>query len=581
MILPVINSSFGIKKHKYIQHSFPQINSGGYALHYTDTEDKFTPSANPLDLHYENTYKHIQDSLGIYSEKDIEKISKRIQHEFPDLSIEEILHNMSALSSYSSYSSMNNLAKKLYKNKISEIFDFSMLFAYKNKLLKEQNNNSFTPASVLKIPDDYTTRIVTQIPKNQGVPLGCILDYLTFFKYPMDYSAKKAALILDQNSIKLLKKLKHDSPETFKREFLNNTTLTPVYLDNFENSYNFLNQGKSFEQNTLELTRKYQTLKRLHPDFSQKKILDIIFNYKNLKDIQSLGFTPVRISISQAAFTDYSTIANNLNPVMPSKTEFTTMIKNIAGKTPELETGTTANLLLNYIDLNLNVYSPKSLSQKLQTLHKKITEEVKSKGRSEKNIYYTVLNPNKSFGLITYQYQKANNIPDDKIIYWKGDFCTPNTDLKLPNGSTIVILDDCFISGNSVMFEMFNYQEEANNLNRLKNNTNLLFASVLCTNTAKNRIKKNIEYAKRNNQDNVISVDTQNINWTDNLQSAYTSKFLKLIRKDSRVLATTAVVFPYMGSDTNAPGLRNLFSKFVPTENYLHSEVKEDNFFTD
>lgn len=56
--------------------------------------------------------------------------------------------------------------------------------------------------------------------------------------------------------------------------------------------------------------------------------------------------------------------------------------------------------------------------------------------------------------------------------------------------------------------------------------------------------------------------------------------FLKILRKDTHLLATTAVVFPYMGSDTNAPGLRNFFKLFVPNPNYLHKEVSKDDFFS-
>ena len=579
MILPVVNNIININKHQILP--FPSFNQSWQALHYTALDnDTVCISSGSTDLHIGKTYKNIQKSLGNITAKDIENIAQRLQLEFGDISREEIFNIMNTMSEYGSYNALKKIVDELYQKKISEIFDFAALYMYKDKIVKEEIDNPFVNDSGLKVPADYFNKIITCIPKDNGVALGSVFDYLTFLKYPMYYGTKKSALVLDKNSIKLFQKMKEMDRDFFNREVLNCDELVPVYIDNFENSYNFLNQGKTFEQNVFDFTKKYQRLKHEHSEFSSDKIIDILCNSKNIKDIKALGFNPVRIKPLKKDNIDAQTIAQNLAPVMPSEEKFKSIIKNIA-KRSEIEPQIIENLLLEYLDKNLAVYSPRLLSKKLQTLHKKIVESVKSKGYPEENIYYTVLNPNKSTGIISYQFQNVNNIPDNKIIYWRGFSLMPDTDLKLPEKSTIVILDDCFISGNTIIYELFNYQLEANNLNIQRDGTNILFASVLCTNAAEDRIRKNIRYANRENKDDIVSVDQKNINWCEDIKSKYITDLLKLIRKDNQILATTAVVFPFMGSDTNAPGVRELFAQFVPNRNYLHNEVKEDDFFVD
>ena len=548
--------------------------------------DTFECSLTALDKdisssRIEKSYKKIEDSLHVIKADDIEKIAAKVKAAFPDIDNKEIYSVMGAMSEYSSYASMKHIASDLYAKGISEVFDFSALLTYQDKTVKEQTQNPFSMDAVLKIKGEYSPKVITHIPQKLGVPLGCVLDYLTFFKYPMNYGRKKAALILDKNSIKLFQKIKSAEPDAFKRDFLNNEMFVPVYIDNFENSYNFLNQGKSFEQEVFNFTERYRTLKGEHPEFSHQKLLDILFNSQNLKAIKELGFTPLHMQPKHTENIDSQTIAQNLRPVMPTKEQFIDFVQTFAKHSRNVEPELMENILLDYLNKNLAVYSPASLSQKLKILHKKIIQSVKEKGYPTKNIYYTVLNPNKSFGLIAYQFQNVNNIPDDKIIYWKGSSYNARTDLKLPEKSTIVILDDCFISGNTIMYEMFNYQAEASNIKTQRDDTNILFASVLSTNAAQNRIKKNIQYASREKADDFVNVDTQKINWPEDLKQYYANELLKLIRFDKHILATTAIVFPYMGSDTNAPGLHDLFAQFVPNRNYLHNEVSEDDFFDD
>ena len=575
MILPIINSP--ICTRKLVKLVAPSLRQGFTGLKIQTEEDTFTPNKPSNTEYFKKTYNNIQNNLEVLSDEDIDKTINKISNKFPDLKKDEILGLLHRLTSYSSYKSMNYLAKSLSEQHILGIYDYLEFFVYREKKIEPQNDINFFKNI---FPINYTD-FVTEIPKGIGIPLGCIMDYLTCFKYAMDYRSQKLGLILDKNSITMLEELKKSSPNKFKEDFLENKNLIPIYIDDFENSYNFLNQGKAFDEIALKAAQKYDILKKSIKSFPTEKIPDIIFNFNNLNRIKELGFTPIRIPTIKNNEITSRTIAENLNPVIPSESEFEEAIKKIVEGNGKIDNNQAERLLLDYLNTNLAIYSSRSLSKKLQLLHEKILENVRQKGYSEDNIYYTILHPNKSFGLITYQFQKANNISNDKIVYWIGSGHQLNIDFKLPEKSTIVVLDDCFISGNTIMYEMLDYGLESKGHTLRDKNVNLLFASVLATDAATNRVKKNIKYADRENNDDIISIDTRNINWIDNINKKDQINFLKLIRQDKHIMATTAVVFPYMGSDTNAPGLRNLFALFVPNKNYLHNEVKTDDFFSD
>lgn len=93
---------------------------------------------------------------------------------------------------------------------------------------------------VKKVKINDKTKYVPQIPHSHLVPLGTVLGYL----YNEDYTGKakcplkngtKTALILDSHSIDYLKKIKAKDPKTFE---LYKKNYLPVYIENFENTYN-------------------------------------------------------------------------------------------------------------------------------------------------------------------------------------------------------------------------------------------------------------------------------------------------------------------------------------------------------
>ena len=576
MILPVIHNKFFISKPVYSATTIPRLSFSGIG----PEQDTFVKSILSNNEYLETTHKNIQKHLDVITPQDVSQIITRIKLQFPELTKDEILRLLNRLSAYSSYNSMNYLAGEFHNKNIRGIYDFLECFVYKTKTVtddKPENNKN----GIFKVFKSNGKKIVTLVQRSYGVPLGSVFDYLTCFKYPMNYKSPQYGLILDQNAIKLFEAYKKSDPDMFRKEFLENDNLLPIYINDFENSYNFLNQGKSFEEAALNICKKYSAVKKFANSLPEEKLLDLIFNCENLKRIKQLGFTPERINPPSQEAISEETIAKNLNPVVPDKEKFQNIITKIVGENAGLDPAIGEKLLLDYLNTNLAVYSSRTLSKKLKSLHEKIVEDVKAKGYSEENIYYTVLHPAKSFVLINYQYQKVNNIPDDKIIYWIGCANQANLDLKLPEKSTIVVLDDCFVSGNTIMYEMFNYKQEANGYCLGDQNVNLLFASVLSTNTANKRVKNNIINSGREKHDDIISVDTTNIDWPAKMKTRYLFKFFRMLRNDTHILATTAVVFPYMGSDTNAPGLRKIFALFVPNQNYLHNEVKTDDFFND
>ena len=579
MILPLIGNP--------IQQNIACKEKKKTNLSFSSRIDTYSPDffvhQNNIPEYFEKTYNNIKKTTGTYSENMVKTIAAKVLDKFPEISEGEILFIMEKLSEYSSISSINHIAKNLYKEKFMGVYDYSYELFSKDEVVKDIKENNST--NFFETHNTYINtkpHIVTHITMSQGLPLGCVLDYLTFMKYPMLYGSNRLALILDKNSIKLLKKIKEESPVFFKENFLENKKLIPVYIDDFENSFNFLNYSSTFEKKVTDFTEEYALLKKANPSCSKEKICDTILNSKNLGEIESLGFVPIRLKPPlHRKKSSFDEIVKNLNPPIPAKEDFKNMINTIAGTSKKLPVSKIEQLLLDYLNFNLALYSPASLSEKLKILHKKIEQTVKAKGLPAENIYYTVLHPSKSFGYITYQYQHVNNIPDEKIVYWKGSAHLGNTNFSLPEKSTLVILDDCFVSGNTVLHEMFDYRTEALSINKKKKDLNILFASVLATDSAISRIKSNIKRLQREGHDEVVCVDTRDIDWSKKIESKYVFDFYKLLRPDGKTFATTAIVFPYMGSDTNSPVLRRLFSSFVPNPNYLHNEVHTDDFFND
>ena len=216
------------------------------------------------------------------------------------------------------------------------------------------------------------------------INLACVMTYLMRKNSQGVINNPKnieTAYLLDANALKCL-----DTETIDNRGFY-------IYIKNFEKGYNFLNQSESFEDFTVRILRKIK-------NGNLKENLDKYLNGEIMEQINKSGINvnvmdfPVKVSPNE--------ISQNLNPVIISYDDFSRIINsNITGK----------EFALNFMK-RMNVFvTPKELSENIKQMHHKIKEITKNSD----NVYYTIPDLYKSFGLINYMYQKINKYSIDTI----------------------------------------------------------------------------------------------------------------------------------------------------------------------
>ena len=115
------------------------------------------------------------------------------------------------------------------------------------------------------------------------------------------------------------------------------------------------------------------------------------------------------------------------------------------------------DILSQYYDSALSMYSPESLNDEMKILYSKIEKIVHKMGKSMKDVVYLIPNIDKSFELINYQYAKVNNIPIKQFLYHDGLSGLKESDYGKVNlnGKIAVVLDDFAGSGESLVQKEF------------------------------------------------------------------------------------------------------------------------------
>ena len=121
------------------------------------------------------------------------------------------------------------------------------------------------------------------------------------------------------------------------------------------------------------------------------------------------------------------------------------------------ERNTWVDIISQYYDSALTMYSPESLNDEMKTLYSKIEFIVHNMGKKMKDVVYLIPNIDKSFELINYQYAKVNNIPMKQFLYHDGMSGLKETDYGKVhlNDKVAVVLDDFAGSGESLVQKEF------------------------------------------------------------------------------------------------------------------------------
>lgn len=481
---------------------------------FVKTEEK-----NPeLDKQIDEFYLNLEKKLGILDKTDVIRMAESIKAQVPEASKEEIYYTMGVLSEYSSYKSWEKLKSALEEHAITNICDTQILY---------QNNSS------------------RAIPIN----LSAVMSYLfvkncpELFKYSPN---KKEGLILDKKLCETLRA----NPEYKHQIFKSN--VVPIYIENFENGYNFLNQSENFENYTVEILKRAKNRK----DF--KKSLYTTLNKDTLDKIHALGIHPIILKSDINQPPKASNIAKALNPIIISKKDlsnFTYKFKN--GKTNVLKDSHP----LDFLQEMGVIVTPKELSRQLKEINTQINDYIRE--NDLKNVYYTIPNPNKSFGLINYMFQKANNIPSRKFIYYDFNMSdsTVEKSLKfLPEKSTIIVLDDAALSGESLINSVFHFLDFTsmdNDFNKRKE-IHFIIAPIFATAMGRKNIETEISNAEYHSG-KIIA----------NKILPECSKELKKGSTDNSFLTyigdgcLTALILPYMGPDTNHEWYEEFYQKML------------------
>lgn len=518
-------------------------------------------------------YNNIISDLGKIEPNTIDKIASHYQ----DIPRKVLYSLMNRLTTYSNISSIVKLRDKLNQLNIGDFNRFDQDYiAYTKRYRYKKRNYSKANCPEKLIPkfkffpelSSYTNVVTSKLKfaHSKLLNLNFVLSYF-FTRYdsfsakcPLNTSANQA-IILDERILSYLEELVINNPKKLNK-LKESENIKFIYLKNMENTYNIFEQHQDFEELLQKNIKKYKDIQKNYPQKETNDIFELMFDRKSLKRAEKLGINPIIIDITETENPNPTTIANNMTPIIPDFKTFDMVLDN----SMDLITYNplNQNKLLDVLNERFIVYSPKSIGKKLQQLKIKIEKSVREVGKDTSKIFYLIPKTQKSFALINYMYQKINEIPLERYLYWdnsKYDVLGPSIknsynelENSLPDGSTVVILDDIIVSGDSILSTQFKYLAK-----REKNNFEMIFASLYSTDRAEGMLNLKKEEDDVTNNDRIISVDKQNIK-VDKL----------LLTKIDLLKKNTHIMLPYNAPDNNSQHFRELVQLFYPEgENFV------------
>ena len=514
--------------------------------------DSFQKSTEIIKL--EQIYHKLSEMTSQVSPEKIEKIINKF-NQYPQ---EQVLLVMKRLTGFSNSSKIMDFKNWLDSHKIEYIENFRNVYGKKKKTYCYE-----TRSKAPQKPAEHHEIQKEIIPQGKLLTLNQVFSYFynngfgTIGKCPLN-GGYLSAIILDSRTIDYLNELKNTNTTLFKTLQAKNKF---IYIKDFEGSYNIFEQHKDFEKLVEEKLSMLNRLKKSSPNRSDEELMDTMLNGRNLKRIKDLGITPVIADLNANNNPSPKNIADNLLQTFPSKEEFIKTAQKCIkqGCTSETE----RKNLLEYMDKHFYACSFKTMSEKLVKLKQLIENDVRKSGKDVSKIYYNVTKPEKSFSLINYMYQLANDIPPNRFVYWEnskyGNATSANNAYKtlseqLPKGSTLVTLDDAFISGESIFHSQFNYKSW-----RDKDSFDMIFASIYSSGKAKERLNG---YIEKTHNDRIISADYQDL------------KDVPVKSTTLEPYKNTLILFPYNSPYNNSILFQDLYRLFYPNRSFVqHSWI--------
>lgn len=371
-----------------------------------------------------------------------------------------------------------------------------------------------------------------------------VINYFFNAKHLQDLNGKEYGIILDNNKLAQIENFAENKPELFKQK---NKQIKYFVLSGFSDGINFINRSKNLEATTRAFLKK-------DPD------------QKTIDRAHKLGIEPIIIKNDNQP--SIENIYNQLRPEQMTRKQLdaiidaTVMTKFCDKKKQEK----TQYELAQYLESNLDVYTPERLSKLSKSMYNKIEQEMETKGKTMEDVLYLLGNGNKSIQAITYQYQQVNNIP-------RKQFITTNDLLNesITKDKTIVLLDDCSISGRAL-------QENISILNLYTQN-NVIYGIMDVSEQAQRKFNTELEKYHSQDKYKIITPNKRNNSWESDNNSVYIA-----LGDSGFEQEYFCTVFPYMAPDNNTEFASNIalfhhinYDKFEdnPTQNY--SSIKTFN----
>lgn len=467
-------------------------------------------------------HNKLAHKMGIVSALTVQKQVKRISEQ-TNITENETLYLLKKLTEYSGYKNLKFIEDELKKRNIQTIHN----------------------------PDIFLEEgISTKEPC-----LNSVLSYVfkrnlqAFTNYPNPNYNK--AIILDSVLLKEIEKLPKDKYEKFL-DTMKINKISFIYLKDFENGYNIFNQNENLDNFAINLIKKAQEnnqndLKNNIDDVLNKEIFDLI---------EKLGLTVDVINPQAEEKISSAYIANKINPILPDSKEFIDFINKNSRFCGE-ETEQSKKYIFKFLNEMLTVITPKQYSDYLKTLHAKINKFILDNNKNPENIFYAIPAENKSFIVANYQYKKVNNLENLKYVYPKNNvWANKAFDLSiLPENSTLIVLDDCSITGLSLANEVFPYKNL--NFKDAPKDLSIIISPIAITKEGQKNIKSIISLCDREKNDKII-YQKRIPNW-ENSVALSDKKYLDMEYANDYV---TSFILPYMGPDTNCEFIGPLLKKF-------------------
>lgn len=531
---------------------------GSLVLQYPD--DRFDKSVDlddntktfDKDVEISKCYSNIINKLDLVSPKDVENIanviSKKLDNKVP---IDEIYDVLDILTQFADYKSIIPIKERFDDLGVNIISNLNSLHKYDDNL----DDNPI-----------YLTNVFNYVFLRN---FGFKQDKLESIVYP-----DRKATIIDT---RLLDKIENDKKylsKTFMHNNIQSEINYPIYIKNFENGYNFLNRNNNLVDFTVEIIQKAM---KLNNEKSLQENVENILNEPIMQKMELLGIKPVVIKLqsenNSQLMTPQERIAENLNPKVISKKDFEDFIETVSID-EKVDSEVLQKYYLSFLNKMVNIITPEQYSKYLQEIHKKLLDYLTINNKKTENVYFIIPSTAKSFAIANYQYQKINEMPFQNNIYYK-----MTSDLikyqgiisKLPENSTLVIVDDCAITGASMTTEVFNYDYIAPSSIFGKKKIGILFAPIVISQKAMKKIQTSINKNYRSCQDKIIAGKVLP-EWQDSnplIEKLY--KYVVPVNTGN----LTALVLPYMGPDTNCSKFIPLYEKFLLTPDAQKSTLDE------